>query len=520
MARGKLYQSSGRVFYENADGLKWNSSRTKESFEPEKIQIKLQNSGLGVIVSDDKGHEFLNTQVYNAANEADSLANESGTAYANITALETLIKSFIQNVSSSGGGGSGSNEPISFAFTQLDLAGELPISEKTTLIDIKRIGRESTLIETILGGSATATHSVSDSATQFQVTTGGDYVIQKTYQKTPYFSGKPIEFQNTFFNFQPETDIVKRIGYFTSSTAAPYDSNLDGIIIESSAGIVSLKVYKNGILIVDRPQSQWNIDKLDGTGASGETLDWSKFQIMNVDFLWLGGGPTQIAFEIGDRVVIAHREKNPNVLTSTYMRESNKPLRWEIRSTSAAGSMNVVCSDVTSRGSANAFNIVESLEGSASSLSGNLWKPIIAMRLKDGMEHLIPLASKYETFCATNADFKTKLFICHANSNPVTPYLEVSGVPTDWDSIAFTTGKDFEYKNDFNNTFELIVSSDDGFAGSFGTSSSDTSTSQLNLSQYVGQELDGSKDVLVLAIKKTGTGTENYEALLDINFFQ
>lgn len=403
---------------------------------------------------------------------------------------------------------------------QLDLAGEQPVSQKTSLVDVKRIGRESPLIETVLGGSATATHSVNDSSTRFQVTTGGDYVIQKTYQKFPYFSGKPIEFQNTFYNFAPETDIVKRIGYFTSNTATPYNSDLDGIMIESSGGVVRLKVYKNGILIFDTPQSSWNVDKLDGTGESGKTIDWDKFQIMNINFLWLGGGPTQIAFEIEDRIIVAHREKNPNVLGSTYMRESNKPLRWEIRSTSASGSMDLVCADVTSRGSVNAFNIVDSVEGQANSVSGNVWKPVIAFRLKDGLENLIPIISSYAVFCSTNANFRSKLFICRANSNPVTPYLELSGTPRDWDLETFTSGKNFEYKDDFSNSYEIVANNDDGFAGSFGTNASDTASSNLGFSQYVGQELDGSKDVAILAVQKTGGGTETYQGIINIQYLQ
>lgn len=56
-------------------------------------------------------------------------------------------------------------------------------------------------------------------------------------------------------------------------------------------------------------QSDWNIDKLDGTGVSGITLDTSKLNIFQIQFRWLGAGEIRWAVENplnGDLIYFHH----------------------------------------------------------------------------------------------------------------------------------------------------------------------------------------------------------------------
>jgi hypothetical protein len=43
-------------------------------------------------------------------------------------------------------------------------------------------------------------------------------------------------------------------------------------------------------------QASWNGDKLDGTGASGYTLDPTKATILFTDYEWLGMGSVRVGF--------------------------------------------------------------------------------------------------------------------------------------------------------------------------------------------------------------------------------
>lgn len=78
------------------------------------------------------------------------------------------------------------------------------------------------------------------------------------------------------------------------------------------------------------PQSSWNIDKMDGTGASLMTLDLTKMQMFYADYTWYGAGAIRFGFKNNrGEVVYCHRIPNNNVNTEAYMRSGNMVARYE-----------------------------------------------------------------------------------------------------------------------------------------------------------------------------------------------
>lgn len=78
------------------------------------------------------------------------------------------------------------------------------------------------------------------------------------------------------------------------------------------------------------PQSQWNIDRMDGTGASLFNLDLTKMQMFYIDYSWYGAGAVRFGFKNNrGEVIYAHRIPNNNVNTEAYMRSGNLPARYE-----------------------------------------------------------------------------------------------------------------------------------------------------------------------------------------------
>ena len=85
------------------------------------------------------------------------------------------------------------------------------------------------------------------------------------------------------------------------------------------------------------PQSTWNIDKCDGTGASGYNLDLSKMQMFYADYTWYGAGAIRFGFKNNrGEVIYCHRIANNNVNTEAYMRSGNIPARYETNTTPPA----------------------------------------------------------------------------------------------------------------------------------------------------------------------------------------
>jgi hypothetical protein len=78
------------------------------------------------------------------------------------------------------------------------------------------------------------------------------------------------------------------------------------------------------------PQSQWNIDKCDGTGSSGFNLDITKMQMWLMDYTWYGAGPIRWGFKNHrGEAMYAHRLAHGNALPEAYMRSGNLPARYE-----------------------------------------------------------------------------------------------------------------------------------------------------------------------------------------------
>ena len=77
-------------------------------------------------------------------------------------------------------------------------------------------------------------------------------------------------------------------------------------------------------------QSSWNIDKMDGTGASLFNLDLTKMQMFYLDYTWYGAGSVRFGFKNNrGEVIYCHRIINNNVGTEAYMRSGNLPARYE-----------------------------------------------------------------------------------------------------------------------------------------------------------------------------------------------
>jgi hypothetical protein len=77
-------------------------------------------------------------------------------------------------------------------------------------------------------------------------------------------------------------------------------------------------------------QSQFNLDKCDGTGPSGFNLDLNKMQMIYMDYSWYGAGAIRYGFKNQrGEVIYCHRTPNANFRTEAYMRSGNLPSRYE-----------------------------------------------------------------------------------------------------------------------------------------------------------------------------------------------
>lgn len=160
------------------------------------------------------------------------------------------------------------------------------------------------------------------------------------------------------------------------------------------------------------PQSEWNGDRLDGTGGqynlSGVTIDFAKSQIFWTDIEWLGCGSVRCGFVINGQYIVSHIFHHANILDRVYMTTASLPLRYELTSTGAAGTMRAICSSVMSEGGyvnrSRSRSASTDITGKA--LTNNAYIPLIAIRLKSTRLDAIVIPAKYDVYGLSNAAYK------------------------------------------------------------------------------------------------------------------
>jgi len=256
---------------------------------------------------------------------------------------------------------------ITFPQGSQDAFGRLRVSQVTTQSDFKVIVDKLPLLidEVISGGSSTLNIPEVD----MTVTANAQYVIRQTKNRFIYQSGKSQQLYWTFRNFESSTNCTKRVGYYSSSTTAPYTATLDGFFLDSTAGVITAQVWNNGTQVASVARSNWT-DPLDGTGNSELNIDFDLNTIIMADFEWLGYGRINyylvsqgqfflflaLDFTNGSTRLDSNLEwQTINAsFVDTYMRSSNQPLRWEIRGTGAtSNTFTVTCATVGSEGYIN-----------------------------------------------------------------------------------------------------------------------------------------------------------------------
>ena len=225
-------------------------------------------------------------------------------------------------------------------YFKVDASGRSRVSTLSTLFDGKCLYEFD---ENLLSKAGTGTYSFNDNTHSLAVDSG-EYMVLQSKHVCEYFSGKSTLVETTFDSFAPQVGVVKRVGYFTSSTVAPFDTGLDGFFIESNESGVYLKVYNNGVLKESIPFEKWD------SYNELKDYDWNKFTIVAFDFLWLGGSELRVFLKTRDAFKLAVVYKHASLRQGAFIKSPQQHVRYEISSTNGVGVFNPICSVVMSEG--------------------------------------------------------------------------------------------------------------------------------------------------------------------------
>lgn len=229
-----------------------------------------------------------------------------------------------------------------------DAFGRQRVSEPLTLFDSSHRYSDNNLWSTGAATGGTAVFNTDQGLVDLNVTAAsGSSIIRETIKVFPYQPGKSLLVLNTFVMDAPKSGLTQRVGYYGDDNGF-YIEQADSAIAFVKRSIVTGSLVETPVL-----QANWNGDKLNGSGASGFTLDLTKAQIFWMDLEWLGVGSVRMGFVINGQFIICHTFNHANIIASTYITTASLPLRYEIENTagtSGASTLKQICSTVISEG--------------------------------------------------------------------------------------------------------------------------------------------------------------------------
>ena len=274
--------------------------------------------------------------------------------------------------------------------TQNDSFGRQRVSNPFTLFDSSHRFKDNNLWSTATTGTASAVFDANEGLIDLNVdNTIDSEVIRETTKVFSYQPGKSLLIMNTFVMQPAKTGLRQRIGYYGAS---------NGIYLELANSVLYIvkRSSVSGVLVDTRiAQSSWNNDTLDGTGASGITLDISKAQIFWMDIEWLGVGSVRTGFVIDGQFILCHIFHHANTITSTYITTASLPLRYEIKNTAAtsgSSTLKQICSTVISEGGYELRGLQQAIGIPITTprtlTTAGTFYPIVSLRLKTSPDFL------------------------------------------------------------------------------------------------------------------------------------
>ena len=371
----------------------------------------------------------------------------------------------------------------------LDAFGRLRIAAVTNLVDIKHVYDKNPLqVNEVTAGTATSIFNQEYARVRMSTSANNDFVIRQGKTHPIYQPGKSQLFQASFSNFQLETNVIKRVGTFTSITGSPYNSVFDGYFLESNGvtNEISFQIWRSGTTVYTASTTSWNSNEFDPIN-----LDWSNTNLMSVDYQWLGVGRMRFALDLAGQLIYFTEHNCANNEPNVYMSSPNQPIRYEIRQVGAgSGYFDMICSQVSSEGELNGLYSTVGVQNSTTATLGtsNTKYPYIGYRLKESYKSV---TSQYSSLSILNTSNDNYLVTIEYNPT-------LSATPS-WTDIP---NSPFQYSV-YNGTVTATITSPghimSSLIGESGTSA--LTTLKVDDNQIrVGSNVDGTLDEMWICL--------------------
>lgn len=260
----------------------------------------------------------------------------------------------------------------------------------------------------LITGTASSTHKPYLGMVELSVGSSvGDQLVRQTRRVQRYLPGRANEASFAVILDGVAAGIRTRVGVFDDTNGAYFEH--DGtdyycVIRRNTAG---------GVVEERIARANWSNDTLDGTGPSGITIDYSKIQVMVIEYEWYGAGQVEWKFVIDNNAYSVHKANHANAIDYTWAAYGSFPIRYELTNvTGATGThtMNQGSHSFLTEGTTTLLgrqlSISSPVTGYSLAAAGTFY-PVVAIRLKSTALNSVVIPDEY----ALGTLDKTDIFV-------------------------------------------------------------------------------------------------------------
>lgn len=389
-----------------------------------------------------------------------------------------------------------------------DAFRRIRVSHPFTLFQNTHIHGENTenmTKRTVTGGSTSEPSN--EASLRMSVTTADNAKV--TYQSReyiPYQPGKSMSIIITAVlnSGDNETQTESRVGLFDDNNGVFFQYN----------GTWTINLRSQTMTDISIASSAWNIDRMDGGGVSGVTLNALNAQIFAMDLEWLGVGRVRFGIVDRGRIWPCHEILNANRRTSAYMSRATLPVRYEIENNgvaSSAGSMDAICGQVSSEGGFEDLGIPHAIGSNKTDPPqiGNTLEPILAIRMKSAYNHAHAEIYSVHLFSTTNANMMYEVWHFHGTES-FDPVSALTSEPA-WTSVSSSSIVEYVHGTETNGMGVVTTNGVLRWCG-FISNNSDYTVTKSDRTIQLNVDVHDQSDIVVVCAVKLGAGTEDMYA--------
>lgn len=217
-----------------------------------------------------------------------------------------------------------------------DVTGRAKVTMHQNIYDADfEYGKQPLRWEELNVGSGSITHNPSGGNVKMSITSAsGDINIR---QSRPYHRYQPAKslYMATAVNFgTANINQRQRVGFFDDSNGCFFEQ-ADPIAVTNPSGIYA--VYRSDISGTPT-DVRIGIDQFNGDTVTAASLDWTRIQMLFIEYAWYGAGSIRFGTIINGRSIILHSIGFGNRANQTvaWSRTGNLPVRYEQRNIGAS----------------------------------------------------------------------------------------------------------------------------------------------------------------------------------------